>query len=1134
MGPPVPHRVDAGMVADLGRVDPDRLAARGGTTTPRWPAGTGAVPPTSRRSGSRSPPASPNSSSALLIRAPSAAGRRAWLGRWRRPSGRCCGSPGSASPRPRPGDRRSACRHRTGSACGGRAARPRRRRPRPRPPLPGGRPAGLAGPARRRTLAAGCPRIARAGPARARCARGPGAAPPAGRRARRVRRARRPPGRQPGRLAVLYRPGRAARPAPGGRLDPADPPTGTRGNPAGHRRVSPTCGRPTGGICSCWPPDLAGEIGVDEVGAALSALADAPSRPAYEVALAELPAGCRGGPAGRDRRWASAAAGSSTTSPTSTSSSSPTSDDDLARARPWLATRHDPASAGWSPGRWTRRCGRRASAGRWCGPSPATWPTTGAGPAPGSSRRCSRPGRRPATWTLGPAVRSTTLAPLVWPAAERAGGGRRRPGDAPADQDNVPPRSCDREIKRGPGGLRDIEFAVQLLQLVHGRGDESLRVPAARIPALRAAVAGGYVGRADGEALLAATASCAASSTGCSCSGCVAPTPCRRSRARRCAGWPRALGYTADAGPSAVEEFRAEWVTHASEVRRLHAKLFYRPLLEAVARVPADGLRLTPEAARHRLEVLGFADPAGALRHLQALTGGVSPGRPAIQRTLLPVLLERVRRRAGAGPRAARLPAGLRHARQHPLVSAAAARRGPGRPRLARLLASSGTWPTCWPGAGGAAAARRRRRAAAAAGRELRTSCRGLRRRGGPARRPGRRRPARSGRCAAGSWSGSPAPTCSPGCVDRRPRSARRSPTCAAGHASTRGARRRRRARSRGPAGGAAGPARADRHGPARRRGDRLSLRRRRALRLRPAGRAPTRARPARPRTRSPRSCAGCSALPAPDPPLGVDADLRPEGRQGPLVRSLAAYARYYARWSKVVGGAGAAAARSVWRATPTLGPAFVALADPVRYPADGLTRSRRRRSAGSRRGWTTERLPRGADPATHTKLGRGGLADVEWAVQLLQLRHAGRLPGAAHAPVPSTRCAAARDAGLVAADDAAALARPGGLGGPGPQRGDAGPRPGRRTSCPGGADLAGVVRLLGYRRADPGEFLDDYLRHPPRPRGGRTRLLRLNPVPTPPPQSSASAHRRARPAGWCVPWVGWAWQAVALCGPGR
>nr|BFE88569.1 hypothetical protein GCM10020093_111700 [Planobispora longispora] len=39
------------------------------------------------------------------------------------------------------------------------------------------------------------------------------------------------------------------------------------------------------------------------------------------------------------------------------------------------------------------------------------------------------------------------------------------------------------------------------------------------------------------------------------------------------------------------------------------------------------------------------------------------------------------------------------------------------------------------------------------------------------------------------------------------------------------------------------------------------------------------------------------------------------------------------------------------------------------------------------------ERLPRGADPALHTKLGRGGLSDVEWVAQLIQLRHAGRLP---------------------------------------------------------------------------------------------------------------------------------------------
>ena len=49
-------------------------------------------------------------------------------------------------------------------------------------------------------------------------------------------------------------------------------------------------------------------------------------------------------------------------------------------------------------------------------------------------------------------------------------------------------------------------------------------------------------------------------------------------------------------------------------------------------------MRLTPEAARERLAALGFRDPRGALRHLEALTGGISR-RAAIQRQLLPVML---------------------------------------------------------------------------------------------------------------------------------------------------------------------------------------------------------------------------------------------------------------------------------------------------------------------------------------------------------------------------------------------------------------------------------------------------------------------------------------------------------------
>jgi [glutamine synthetase] adenylyltransferase / [glutamine synthetase]-adenylyl-L-tyrosine phosphorylase len=134
------------------------------------------------------------------------------------------------------------------------------------------------------------------------------------------------------------------------------------------------------------------------------------------------------------------------------------------------------------------------------------------------------------------------------------------------------------------------------------------------------------------------------------------------------------------------------------------------------------------------------------------------------------------------------------------------------------------------------------------------------------------------------------------------------------------------------------------------------------------------------------------SAPSSTDPPLGIDADLRPEGRNGPLARSLAAYAQYYDRWSAPWEAQALLRARFA-AGDVDLGARFIELIDPVRYPADGLSPAdliEIRRIKGR---VDAERLPRGADPSTHTKLGRGGLADVEWTVQLLQLRWAGRVP---------------------------------------------------------------------------------------------------------------------------------------------
>src|SRR5690606_33080899 len=70
-------------------------------------------------------------------------------------------------------------------------------------------------------------------------------------------------------------------------------------------------------------------------------------------------------------------------------------------------------------------------------------------------------------------------------------------------EQNIPEENRDKELKLGVGGLRDVEFAVQLLQLVHGRSDPELRA-AGTLVALRALVRGGYVGRADGAEMAAA------------------------------------------------------------------------------------------------------------------------------------------------------------------------------------------------------------------------------------------------------------------------------------------------------------------------------------------------------------------------------------------------------------------------------------------------------------------------------------------------------------------------------------------------------------------------------------------------------------------------------------------------------
>lgn len=224
------------------------------------------------------------------------------------------------------------------------------------------------------------------------------------------------------------------------------------------------------------------------------------------------------------------------------------------------------------------------------------------------------------------------VSPLVWQAAERENfvpdvqKMRRRVVD------NIPAAQIDRELKLGPGGLRDVEFAVQLLQLVHGRSDAGLH-SSTTLDALAALAAGGYVGRADAAQLDEAYRFLRAMEH-----------RIQLYRLRRTHLVPedepglRRLGRSLGLRTDPVAELNKEWKRHAAVVRRLHEKLFYRPLLDAVAQLAPGEIRLSPKAAGQRLEALGYVDPAAALRHLEALASGVSR-KAAIQRTLLPVLL---------------------------------------------------------------------------------------------------------------------------------------------------------------------------------------------------------------------------------------------------------------------------------------------------------------------------------------------------------------------------------------------------------------------------------------------------------------------------------------------------------------
>ena len=198
--------------------------------------------------------------------------------------------------------------------------------------------------------------------------------------------------------------------------------------------------------------------------------------------------------------------------------------------------------------------------------------------------------------------------------------------------DNIPMGEVDAQIKLGPGGLRDIEFTVQLLQLVHGRTDSSLRARDT-LGAIKALATGGYIAREDGKRFSNHYRFLR-----------LLEHRIQLSQLRRTHLMPgdelsrRAIARALSLELSAVKLIE-RWESVKLEVRDLHQQLFYRPLLSAVSGLSQEDLELTSAQAQDRLGAIGFQDAQSALSHITALTSGLSR-RASIQRQLLPVLLQ--------------------------------------------------------------------------------------------------------------------------------------------------------------------------------------------------------------------------------------------------------------------------------------------------------------------------------------------------------------------------------------------------------------------------------------------------------------------------------------------------------------
>ena len=596
------------------------------------------------------------------------------------------------------------------------------------------------------------------------------------------------------------------------------------------------------------------------------------------------------------------------------------------------------------------------------------------------------------------------VAPYVWEASRRenfvedARAMRRR-----VEKESVPRGGEDRRIKLGPGGLRDVEFTVQLLQLVHGRSDESLRVRGT-LEALDALSAGGYVSRTDAAAMS-------------SCYKALRLLEHRSQlfRLRRTHNLPekeenlrrieRGISGCLGRGDSLWEGFK----DLRRRVRSLHQEIYYRPLLGFAAALSADEMALSPQAARERLAAVGYTDPDGALRHIQALTEGVSR-RAAIQRQLLPVIIGWIGE--GADPdfgllsfRRLSEAIGGSHWYLAMLRDSPVAAR-----RLCQVL-SSAHWATerlaefpesiAWLDDDDELELRR----SGALAEEVAAV---LRRRSltGPDEAALAEQAIEAVqailRVRAREEVRASLADCLDGIDPERTASILSDATDAVLEGALTVATGLVIAQRDGAEAVSAGPDASGRWQAVLARHAIVAMGRLGGREIGYASDADVlfihEARDGVDQDAAAQEAEAvakqvmgllASALPH---PLEVDCDLRPEGRNGVMSRSLNAYREYYGRWSALW------ERQALLRARPCagdrdLGRRFEELINPLRWAQEGLAPQDLREIRRIKARVEAERLPRGIDPARHLKLGPGGLSDVEWSAQVLQLAHAGQIP---------------------------------------------------------------------------------------------------------------------------------------------